>query len=154
MIAFTSRSGAMSGIAEDGTAKDFFQLFVIDELMDMVVQETNRYAGQCITLKPDPTWHDTTRKEIEKFFGLHVLFGYNKLPESSCYWSNNPTLRVFYVKKVMPRDRFDKITQYLHLNNKANAVPQGQPNHDKLFKVRPFLDAISPWCTRGAQPVG
>jgi len=42
----------------------------------------------------------------------------------------------------MPRDRFDKLSQYLHLNNNEKVIPRGQPNHDKLFKVRPFLDAI------------
>lgn len=46
----------------------------------------------------------------------------------------------------MPRDRFDKLTQYLHLNNSENAIPQGQPNHDKLFKVRPFLEAVVKAC--------
>lgn len=108
-IAFTSRSGTMSTVTEGGTANDFFQFFVTNELLDMVAQETNRYASQCITLKLDPTWHDTTNKEMENFFGLHILFGYNKLPESSCYWSNNPTLRVSYMKRVMSRDRFDNI---------------------------------------------
>ena len=43
----------------------------------------------------------------------------------------------------MPRDRFDKLTQYLHLNNNENVIPRGQPNHDKLFKVRPFLEAVA-----------
>ena len=36
-----------------------------------------------------------------------------------------------YVKQVMPRDHFDKFTQYLHLNNDENALPHGQPNQDK-----------------------
>lgn len=139
---FTSRSGAVSGVAEDGTAKDFFQLFLIDELFDMIVVETNRYASQCISRKPDPKWQDTTREEIQAFFGLHVLFGYHKLPDTSLYWLKDTTLGVPYVQRVMPRDRFDKLTQYLHLNNNANAIPRGQPNHDKLFKVRPLLDAL------------
>ena len=42
----------------------------------------------------------------------------------------------------MARNRFDKLNQYLHLNNNENFVPRRQPNHDKLFKVRPFLDAV------------
>ena len=139
---FTSRSGAISRIAEDDTAKEFFQLFVTEELVDMVVEETNRYARQYITRKPDPKWHDTNRKEMNAFFGLHVLLGYHKLPDTTLFWSKDETLGVSFVKKVMPRDRFDKLSQYLHLNNNEKAIPRGQPNHDKLFKVQPFLEAV------------
>ena len=53
VLPFTTRVGAVSGVAEDDTAKDFFQLFIPDELLDMIVEETNRYARQCIARKPD-----------------------------------------------------------------------------------------------------
>jgi len=43
--------------------------------------------------------------------------------------------------RQMQQCRFDKLNQYLHLNNE-NFVPHGQPNHDKLFKVLRFLDAV------------
>ena len=33
-------------------------------------------------------------------------------------------------------------TQYLHLNDKSKELPRGDANHDKLFKVRPLLDAV------------
>ena len=149
---FTARAGAVSGVAEDGTAKDFFQLFIPDELFDMIVEETNCYARQCIARKPDPKWQNTSREEMQAFFGLQVLFGYHNLPETSLYWSKDETLGVAFVKRVMPRDRFDKLTQYLHLNNNENAIPQGQPNHDKLFKVRPFLEAVVKACREEYRP--
>ena len=142
----------MSGVAEDGTAKDFFQLFIPNELFDMIVEETNRYARQCIARKPDPKWKDTSREEMQAFFGLHVLFGYHNLPKASLYWSKDETLGVAFVKRVMPRDRFDKLQQYLHLNNNENAIPRGQPNHDKLFTVRPFLEAVVKACREEYRP--
>ena len=49
MIPFTSRTGAVSRIPEDGTAKDFFNLFVSEAF----VEETNRYARQCTAHEPD-----------------------------------------------------------------------------------------------------
>ena len=45
------------------------------------------------------------------------------------------------MKQIFQQYRFHKLYQYLHLNNNENFVPHGQPNHEKLFKVRPFLDA-------------
>lgn len=56
------------------------------------------------------------------------------------------------MKRVMPRDRFDKLTQYLHLNNNENAIPRGHPNHDKLFKVRPLLKAVVKACREEYRP--
>lgn len=52
------------------------KLFLSDELLDMIVEETNRYASLGVARKPDPKWHDTSREEMQVFFGLHVLFGY------------------------------------------------------------------------------
>lgn len=135
---FTSRSG----VAEDRTAKDFFRLFLSDELFNMIVEETNRYVRQCIAQKPDPKWCDTSHKEMEAFFGLHVLFGYHKLPDTPFFWSKDETLEVAYVKKIMPGDRFDKITQYLHLNNNENEIPRG----------RPILEAVVKACCKEYHP--
>ena len=39
---FTSRTGAVSKIPEDGTAKHFFNLFVSEEVFEAFVEETNR----------------------------------------------------------------------------------------------------------------
>ena len=36
--------------------------------------------------------------------------------------------------------RYEKINQYLHLNDAAFAVPQGEDGHDKLYKVRPIIE--------------
>ena len=103
---FTARAGAVSGVAEDGTAKDFFHLFIPDELFNMIVEETNRYARQCIAQKPGPKWQNTSHEEMQAFFGLYVPFGYHNLPETSLYWSKDETLGVAFVKRVITRDRF------------------------------------------------
>ena len=46
------------------------------------------------------------------------------------------------MQKIFPRNRFAKISQYLHLNDKRRELPRGHANHDKLFKVRPLLDSV------------
>ena len=104
MIPFTSRTGAVSRIPEDGTAKDFFNLFVSDELSEAFVEETNRYARQCIAHKPDQRWRETNMEEMKAYFGLNILFGIKKLPDTDLYWSKDAALGVPYVQKVMPRD--------------------------------------------------
>ena len=43
---------------------------------------------------------------------------------------------------MITRDKFDEISQYFHLNNNDNAILQGQPKPDKIFKVQPILEAV------------
>ena len=142
VAAFISAIGATSTVPEDGTAKDFSCLFVPEKLFENIVEETNRYARQCIARKPDAKWYEMDVSEMQAFFSLQIFFGIHVLPETSLYWSKDPALGVLFAKRVMTRDRFDKLNQYLHLNNNENFVPHGQPSHDKLFKVRPFLEAV------------
>ena len=42
----------------------------------------------------------------------------------------------------MKRDRFSLILQFLHLNDSANYIAKGQPGHDPLYKLRPFMDPL------------
>ena len=80
---------------------------------------------------------------MKAYFGLNILFGIKKLPDTDLYWSKDPALGVPFVQKVMPRDRFDKLTQYLHINDNEKAAPRGHRDHDKLFKIRPLFEAVN-----------
>ena len=65
------------------------------------------------------------------FLALNIYFGIKSLPELKMYWSTDPLIGVQAVKKVMNRNRFDKISQYHHLKDKEKALPSG-PNYNKL----------------------
>ena len=96
-----------------------------------MVEQTNLYAQQKIATKPYAKRFTITVEEMKAFLGLHAFFGIKKLPESSLYWSDDPWLGVPKVKNVMPRNRLDKLNQYI------------TQIMIKLFKVRPLLDAIT-----------
>jgi hypothetical protein len=114
-----------------------------EELFEYVVEETNIFARQSITAKPDPSWYETTVDEMRAFIALNIYFGIKVLPETRMYWSSDPLIGVPEVQKVMSRNRFEKVRQYLHLNNRENMLPRVHENYDKLFKVRPFMEAIA-----------
>ena len=44
--------------------------------------------------------------------------------------------------KIFPMNRYAKISQYLHLNDKRKELPRGHADHNKLFSVRPLLDLV------------
>ena len=149
---FTGRAGPTSGVAEDGTAVDFFYLMFPEELIEHIVSETNRYACECIAMKQDPEWKETSLEEIKAFLGLHVLFGIKQLPSYKLYWSKDPLIGVPTVQKGMCRNRFEKLSQYFHVNNNANQVPREDPAYDKLFKVRPVNNRRVQCCQMELMP--
>ncbi|KAJ8928076.1 hypothetical protein NQ314_019390 [Rhamnusium bicolor] len=46
------------------------------------------------------------------------------------------------VSQTMTCNRFEEIRRFLHFSNNNEQVPFGQDGHDKLFKIRPFLDKV------------
>lgn len=42
----------------------------------------------------------------------------------------------------MKRDRFSLLMKFLHLNDNESYIPKGQPGHDALYKLRPFLEPL------------
>ena len=54
----------------------------------------------------------------------------------------------------MFRNRFDKLSKYLHINNNANQLAREDPSHDKLFKVQPVLNRVVQRCETELGPEG
>ena len=70
---------------------------------------------------------------------MHVVMGYHVLPSFRDYWSTEPDLGVPYVSNIMPLRRFEILRYCLHFNNNELMKPIADPDHDRLFKVRPVL---------------
>lgn len=87
------------------------------------------------------SWVPVTRQEMAAFLGLHIAMGVANLPEIHDYWSTEPALEIGWYKSVMPRDRFTQILRYLHCSG-TPSKPRTDPDHDKLHKIRPFLNSV------------
>ncbi|GFO24206.1 PiggyBac transposase uribo1 [Plakobranchus ocellatus] len=44
---------------------------------------------------------------------------------------------------VMPKDRFSLLLSFLHLANNEEQPPHDHPNHDPIFKIRPFIERLN-----------
>ena len=138
---FEANTGPVSDLT-GYSAYDCFKLMFKEENFHRIAEETKRYARQSMETKPDRTWRETDAEELCAYFALNILFGIKQLPEVYSYWSKNPLLGVPEVQKIFPRNRYAKISRYLHVNDKRKELPRGHANHDKLFKVRPLLDSV------------
>lgn len=63
-----------------------------------------------------------------------------RMPSYRLYWADNT--RFAPIADVMSRNRFDTLRSYFHINDNTNILEINHVNHDKLFKVRPFIDSV------------
>ena len=139
-------------LGPDATEFDFFELFFPAFLLQLIVRQTNLYARQKIAQKPDPTWREVSLPEMKAWLGIRVYMSIVQLPQVPMYWSTDALFGNLSIRRVMKRDRFNKISQYLHLNDSQRNLPRAHPDHDKLYLVRPVLDAVLDTCIRNYNP--
>ncbi|KAG7522662.1 hypothetical protein JOB18_027730 [Solea senegalensis] len=149
-IPFTATPGPRRAAAEldSDLRADFLELFLTDELLQHIVDQTNLYASQYIHAHPDSlshsranVWKPVSVPELKAFFGLSFLTGYVKKPNIELYWSVDEVDAIPYFSRVMSRNRFQIIWRFLHYNDN-----ESQDVTDEMYKVRPVLDYIVEKC--------
>ena len=97
-----------------------FELFLDDDVIDLIIENSTKYAG----LRGNHNF-STTKKEIRVFVAIPLISGYSKVPRRRLYWSSDEDVRNEAVLAAMNRDRFDEIMRY-------------EPTHDilALFVLR------------------
>lgn len=115
----------------------FFCLFSHD-LLDLIVQETNRYLQQK-QFKQAPI----TKEELLIFLGINILMGVKKSPSYRDYWSTNPQLNDPYISSLMSVNRFGFFLGSLHISDNSKEPKKDEAAYDKLYKLRPFLDKLN-----------
>jgi hypothetical protein len=134
----------------DKKAIDFLALFLSDEFWNILVVETNRYAHQYLDTHQLPPhsrygeWTDVTLPIMKAFIALHISMG---LVDKAClqdYWQDWWLTETPGYGKVMPRNKFQLILAFLHFSNNEDRVPNGEPGHDRLFKIRRIIDELVP----------
>ena len=68
-----------------------------------------------------------------------IAMGVHCLPQLEDYWSSDILLGVSGIVDGMPIDRFKVLLQCLHLNDNTEMKRPGDPDYDRLHKLRPLL---------------
>ena len=68
----------------------------------------------------DSVWQETTVEELKALFGINILMGLNQPPQYKLLWHQNDLIGNSGVKKTMTCRRYQKLTQYLHVSDRAN----------------------------------
>ena len=115
--------------------EDFFDEFAHATNINATVQSPSwpdtaggRYATS------DGNWRPTSAEEMRGFVAINFAMGINDSPEYKDPRSTDTTTHNIFISSVMPRNRYEKLCQYMHSSLAVNEI-QG----DKLAKVRPII---------------
>ena len=141
---FSGVSDIRIAIDKDAKAEEYFLQIFSEAMLDHLVVETNNYARQSLANNQRrlDSWKEVSKDELKAFFGLCIVMGINRLPEISDYWKDDSFLCNEGIKRVMPRNRFQEISQFLHFADNLQIPVRGQDGFDRLFKVRPVLNEV------------
>ena len=110
----------------------YFKLFFDDELIDLIVVETNRYASQ------KNRKHVIIKNDINYFLGILILSGYVSMPRRRPMWKNAPDTCHELVANAMRRDKFEAILTNFHFaDNNCLDDP------DKFSKLRSLVKHLN-----------
>ncbi|GFN88742.1 PiggyBac transposable element-derived protein 4-like [Plakobranchus ocellatus] len=148
-VAFSfSGSAGLRVKMEDTTPFDFLKLMVDEKMIAYLVRETNRYAAEALSKKKLTAqsrfhrWVDVTIPEMWAFLGLVIAMGLIVIETLDDYWSMDELYSLPFFRSVMAKDRFGLILSFFHIANNKDQLPQEDPKHDPIFKIRPFVDKL------------
>lgn len=118
------------------TPVEFFKFLFTNDLMSMIVKQSNLKSVQDNVNKPACI----TNEELEQFIGVVIFMSTVKLPAARMYWNNN--IGQSQVYETMTCNRWETIKRFLHFSDNTKFIKFGQPGYDKLFKIRPLLEHI------------
>ncbi|XP_064643576.1 piggyBac transposable element-derived protein 4-like [Lineus longissimus] len=146
---FTSNPGLKVNIDDPEDPLEFFELFFNDELIDLIVTQTNLFAQQFMNDKGlglkrrsrAKQWEDTTGDEMRVYLGLYTTPWRRRRAEYQQYFSKRASLDTPFFRDVMDYDRFVLLNKFLHFadNTKAgddDTIPC------KLYKLWPILQHL------------
>lgn len=121
---------------------DWFRLLLDDELLNMIVMQTNNYAVEVLVDSSGPRsriseWKDITTSELLIFIGLTLHTGTIQLPHIEDYWKTHGLFSTCF-PRFMSRDRYLLIMRCIHFCE--NLPPTDLPPADRLYKVRSLLN--------------
>lgn len=107
----------------DFTPLQLYELFLDEEIIDLMRTETEKYALFLNYENPN-----ITASDLKAFLGILLLSGYNNLPGKILYWDSLHDMRIQMVYETMRRERFSTIMRFRFIHFADNNCAPGRQN--------------------------
>jgi len=145
---FQGDSGVKATVADWTDPYSIFCVFFTTSLIQMIVQETNRYADEMLP-HTKTVWAPVSADDIIMcFLALLLMMGNVRKPTLKSYWSTDAMSSTPFFSMILPRNRFLAINKFLHFVNNSIVDPVS----DRLRKIRPVVDHMRDVFSRSVLP--
>lgn len=117
----------------DLTPTALFENFFDDEVMQLLTDNSNKYA-----LQKGKHGFITSPMELRLFMAILFNSGYAPLPRRRLYWEPSPDVQNTAVSQAITRNRFEELMANIHVADNNNLTP-----NDRMAKVRPLFTALN-----------
>ena len=139
-------NGMRVEMEENSSCLQYFELLFTNDVYQLILDETIRFERQKRHLDRNLRGHlhDFTIPELKAWLGLTLNMGLVRKNSIKSYWSKNSVIQTPIFPNTMSRDRYLHFLRFLHFTDNDNAPDPADPNRDKLWKIKPFLNALLP----------
>lgn len=117
---------------------EYVNQFIDDELVDIIVTETNKYAKD----QDISAWKDTTCDEIRIYISVILLQSITRKPNYQMYWTKHPMLATPIFRQLLSYKRFLLLKKCLHFSDNSTFDHDNHPQ-PKLNKIWPILELLN-----------
>lgn len=129
------------------TILDTFLFFFDQTIVDIIVNETNKYASQEMNKQGWVfarfsrlwKWTPCNSDEIYVLIGMYMLMSIICKPTIRSYFSRNPLLQTDIFPSTMSSERFELLSRFLHFSDNTATNVQGPR---KLVKISPVISYL------------
>ena len=137
----------------DASPFAIFRKIFDDEVIDLLVKETNHYYYEYIdsvggvdalpanSPERDFDKNNVTHSEMQVFLGLITFMGFLKLPTYDLYWSEDPLLGLDIVR-IMHKERFLTILNFFHVSRNQSHSATDEPGCNSGYKVQTLANML------------
>ena len=87
-------------------------------------------------------WRDVAEGDVKISLAHLIAMGLVRKGSMWKYWDHGETVKTAFFGSYMGQNTFQSILSNLQVSDSTLDLPCNHPVHDKLFKVRPFLDMM------------
>ena len=137
---FHSEPGVHESVTSDDPL-EIFELLFTNELIDMIVKMTNKYADQSNIGKLHSKtsrlskWVDTTPSDIRMYLAVLIYRGLLHKPRNDWYYSKNLLITTPGFRRLMSQNKLLLIEKYLHFVDNQEL----EENYNRSAKIQPVL---------------
>lgn len=117
---------------------EYFRKSWSDDVMTLLVHETNRYGRAKYGIK----WTETTKDELNGFLGATMHMTIIVLPAIRDYWFRS--FQQPHVTRTFKYNRYRQLLSCIHLaDNSASTADRLSPDYDKIHHIRPLINILN-----------